>query len=64
MVGMMRNGQILVQENPAKLMERFGVPNLEQVFLTLCKKDRKEDPKGLMDSSGSETRKCLKMRFR
>ncbi|XP_074596810.1 ABC transporter G family member 20-like [Brevipalpus obovatus] len=36
LVGFMRNGHILLQESPSKLMEQYGT--LEETFLNLCKK--------------------------
>lgn len=38
----MRFGRILVESNPEKLMQRFNLNNLEDVFLNLCMKDEKE----------------------
>ena len=38
-VGMMRNGQLLAEEAPNILLERFTLPSLEDVFLKLCVKD-------------------------
>ena len=35
-VGLMRNGALLAEENPSKLMESYNLPTLEDVFLKLC----------------------------
>ena len=37
MVGIMRQGRLLVEEKPNELMRRFEVDTLEEAFLTLCK---------------------------
>ena len=36
MVGIMRNGRLLAQEQPGLLMERHQAHTLEKVFLNLC----------------------------
>ena len=38
-VGMMRNGHLLAEDAPNALLERFSLPNLEDVFLKLCVRD-------------------------
>ena len=35
-VGLMRNGALLAEDNPAKLMESYNLTTLEDVFLKLC----------------------------
>lgn len=35
-VGLMRNGALLAEDNPKRLMSLYKQPNLEAVFLTLC----------------------------
>ena len=35
-VGLMRNGALLAEENPSKLMETYNLTSLEDVFLKLC----------------------------
>lgn len=35
-VGLMRNGRLLAEDNPQKLMSQYKEPNLEAVFLNLC----------------------------
>ena len=35
-VGLMRNGYLLAEENPVKLMENYNLATLEDVFLKLC----------------------------
>ena len=35
-VGLMRNGALLAEENPSKLMEAYNLTSLEDVFLKLC----------------------------
>ena len=35
-VGLMRNGALLAEENPMKLMESYNLTSLEDVFLKLC----------------------------
>ena len=35
-VGLMRNGFLLAEENPVKLMENYNLATLEDVFLKLC----------------------------
>eukprot|EP00095_Tigriopus_kingsejongensis_P001800 maker-scaffold10_size831480-snap-gene-0.20 protein:Tk01800 transcript:maker-scaffold10_size831480-snap-gene-0.20-mRNA-1 annotation:"ABC transporter " len=44
MVGMMRNGQLLAEAPPSVLMEQFGLPSLEDVFLKLCIKHEINEP--------------------
>ncbi|KAI2799937.1 hypothetical protein BLOT_012148 [Blomia tropicalis] len=36
LVGLMRNGRMLVQDNPNRLLHHYGLDTLEQVFLKLC----------------------------
>ena len=38
-VGMMRFGRLLAEGSPADLLERYDLPNLEDVFLNLCLMD-------------------------
>ena len=38
-VGFMRNGRMLVEDNPLKLMRQFMAPTLEKVFLMIAKRD-------------------------
>lgn len=40
-VGLMRNGRILAEGPPDKLLEKFNQTSLEDVFLHLCIKDDK-----------------------
>lgn len=40
-VGLMRNGRILAEGPPDRLMEKFNQCSLEDVFLHLCMKDDK-----------------------
>ena len=35
-VGLMRNGALLAEENPLRLMENYNLTSLEDVFLKLC----------------------------
>ena len=35
-VGLMRNGALLAEENPSRLMENYNLTSLEDVFLKLC----------------------------
>ena len=35
-VGFMREGKLIAEGSPDKLMERFNAPSLEKVFLALC----------------------------
>lgn len=35
---MMRNGILLAEDTPAKIMQRFNCDNLEEAFLVLCQK--------------------------
>lgn len=37
-VGLMRNGQLIVEKNPEDLIKQHGVTTLEEVFLDLCKR--------------------------
>ena len=38
-VGMMRFGRLLAEGSPADLLDRYSMPNLEDVFLNLCLSD-------------------------
>ena len=38
-VGMMRFGRLLAEGSPADLLDRYNMPNLEDVFLNLCLSD-------------------------
>lgn len=38
-VGFMRNGRMLVEDNPLKLMRQFMAPTLEKVFLMIARRD-------------------------
>ena len=40
----MRNGKLLAEESPSYLLNTYGLDNLEQVFLKLCKRDEKVVP--------------------
>ena len=40
-VSLMRNGKLLAEESPSYLLNIYGLDNLEQVFLKLCKRDEK-----------------------
>ncbi|XP_040563313.1 ABC transporter G family member 20 isoform X1 [Lepeophtheirus salmonis] len=35
-IGLMRNGKLLAESSPEKLLQIYGEPSLEDVFLTLC----------------------------
>ena len=37
---MMRSGKLLEEGAPNDLLEKYNKPNLEEVFLGLCQKDR------------------------
>lgn len=37
-VGLMRQGRLLAQDSPDNLLQTFGLPSLEDVFLALCTK--------------------------
>ncbi|KAK6963911.1 ABC transporter G family member 20, partial [Biomphalaria glabrata] len=39
-VGLMRGGRLLAENKPSVLMAKFGLLNLEAVFLHLCHRDR------------------------
>ena len=41
-VGMMRFGKLLAEDSPTKLLQRYELPTLEDVFLNLCHKDETE----------------------
>ena len=41
MVGLMRSGRMLVEDNPSSLMQKFDMPSLEKVFLGLCRRQGK-----------------------
>jgi len=41
-VGFMRKGQILTQDNPQRLLKSFKVTTLEEVFLNLCRNQTKQ----------------------
>ena len=43
-VSLMRNGKLLAEESPSYLLNIYGLDNLEQVFLKLCKRDEKAVP--------------------
>ena len=43
-VSLMRNGKLLAEESPSYLLNIYGLDNLEQVFLKLCKRDEKVVP--------------------
>ena len=38
-VGLMRNGRLLAEESPIELMDEYDTNSLEDVFLTLCKRE-------------------------
>lgn len=38
----MRNGSLLAEDAPKKLMEFYGCESLEETFLKLCDKDANE----------------------
>ena len=42
MVGFMRKGQILAEDNPSQLIQRFEASGLEDVFYKLCTDQKKE----------------------
>ncbi|KAH3702532.1 hypothetical protein DPMN_077556 [Dreissena polymorpha] len=46
-VGFMRNGRILAEENPMKIIEKFHLNSLESVFLKLCEADKEGTPPDL-----------------
>ncbi|KAL4229119.1 hypothetical protein ACF0H5_012158 [Mactra antiquata] len=50
MVGFMRNGRILAEEEPLKIIEKYQMMSLENVFLKLCQADKKGTPTDLQDS--------------
>jgi len=35
-IGFMRDGKLLAEDNPNLLLNRYDLPNLEEVFLKLC----------------------------
>ena len=37
LVGLMRGGRLLEEDNPQSILEKLGQPTLERAFLTLCK---------------------------
>ncbi|KAF2369152.1 ABC transporter-like, partial [Trinorchestia longiramus] len=43
-VGLMRRGHLLAEASPDNLMQHFGNPSLEDVFLELCLRDGRLDP--------------------
>uniref|UniRef100_T1IX93 ABC transporter domain-containing protein n=1 Tax=Strigamia maritima TaxID=126957 RepID=T1IX93_STRMM len=43
MIGLMRNGRVLVEETPSVLLERFNLQTLEEVYLKICRDDDFED---------------------
>ena len=54
LVGLMRGGRLLEEDNPQSILEKLGQPTLERAFLTLCKaksaNNRLEElPNGLED---------------
>ena len=38
-VGLMRHGRLLAEDCPTSLLENYGLPTLEDVFLKLCIRD-------------------------
>lgn len=42
-VGLMRGGRLLAETSPYSLIEHFGIPSLEDIFLKLCLEDGGED---------------------
>ncbi|MBT7938650.1 MAG: ABC transporter ATP-binding protein, partial [Euryarchaeota archaeon] len=38
-VGLMRNGRLLAEKSPIELMDEYDTNSLEDVFLTLCKRE-------------------------
>ncbi len=56
-VGVMRYGRLLVEQDPAQLLQRFNTTSLETVVLELCKKDSNEsDEKDMGDTNTSAGR--------
>ena len=53
-VGLMRNGKLLAEDNPKKLVDTFGEKSLERVFLRLCLLDNNENNKKRTDSENNE----------
>lgn len=51
-VGLMRNGALLAEDNPQRLIKTYGEPNLEAVFLKLC---RYEDDGVIFNNKAYET---------
>ncbi|VDI71215.1 Hypothetical predicted protein [Mytilus galloprovincialis] len=43
MVGLMRNGKLLAEDNPQKLVDAFKINSLETVFLKLCHDDQPDE---------------------
>ena len=41
-VGLMRNGYLLAEENPNTLMQTYNLATLEEVFLKLCVKQNSQ----------------------
>ena len=55
-VGMMRFGRLLAEGSPADLLDRYNLPNLEDVFLNLCLTDDVDEEGKEKSPGGSSIR--------
>ncbi|GAB6022337.1 hypothetical protein CHUAL_006458 [Chamberlinius hualienensis] len=51
-VGLMRNGRLLAEDSPERMLIEHSLPNLEEVFLKLCMQTRGGAEEGALDQIG------------
>jgi len=57
-IGMMNAGRLSAEGAPKRLLKQYNVDRLEDVFLTLCVQDRKNERLHSTDNSNIELRNC------